>query len=438
MQGAASPSSKGSLLVGVDDTDSPQGGCTTALAASLPALFPDLEPDGPPRLVRLNPNIPWKTRGNAAIALRFHGHADLDDALAAVVKLVEGAAERHERTEPGVVVAHAPPPASFYEAAVTRVVTRDEADAAIRAAGARAWGGRGVIGAAAALAWDPVPREREDQDAAVGRVETAALAWPAARATWERIAYRAPERIGTPRDVDDAWVREVEWGFATTFDSYDLANDEVVCVPSGPDPVLWGIRGDDPEDLMRASAILGPERPASETLFLTNQGTDDHLVDRRIVDCQEHESVRVRGRIAKEPKDQNGTILAELDDGSGALRCAAYPPTRAFRRLLRALHVGDDVTACGGLHAAKDGRLTLGLEKLHVHATVPRPAGAPACPKCKQSMQSAGKGAGYRCKGCHTRAEGPRKADSVVRPGWHEVPASARRHLAMPLKRALR
>lgn len=398
------------LLLAVDDTDSPEGGCTTALADPLTAIFPDLLLQGPPRLVRLNPNVPWKTRGNAAIALRFSGDADPDEVLRAAVRLVERDAQRHARTEPGVVVAREAPPVWLYEAAVTRVVTREEVDEVLRKLDARAWGGRGVIGA------------------------TAALAWPAARTTWERIAYRAPERVGTPRAVEAAWVREIEWGFGTVFDSYDIANEEVVCVPGGLDPVLWGLRGEDPRELEHASALLGPERPAHETLFLTNQGTDDHLVERRAADCREHESARLRGRVTAGPTERNGTVLLEIEDGTGALRCAAYPPTRAFRHTVRALDAGDEITACGGLHAGPDGRLTLGIEKMLVHATVPRAAGAPACPTCARSMQSAGKGAGYRCRVCHTRAQA-RTAESLVRPGWHEVPASARRHLAMPLKR---
>lgn len=398
------------LLVGVDDTDSPLGGCTTALADPLAALFSGLRPAGPPRLVRLNPNIPWKTRGNAAIALRFEGEHDLDAALASVVAVVEKEAQRHDATAPGVVVAREPLPAHLYESAVTRVVERAEVEAALAQAGARWHGGRGIIGAAAALAW------------------------PAERATWERIAYRAPERVGKPREVDAAWVREVEWGYGTTFDSYDLENREVVCVPSGPDPVLWGLRGLDPHELERASRILGPERPARETLFLTNQATDDHLRDRRAAECREHESARVRGRVAAPPLERNGTVLVEIQDDTGALRCAAYPPTRAFRGVVRALAPGDDVTACGGIHLGSDGRPTLGLEKLLVHATAPRRAGPPTCPRCGRAMASIGQGAGFRCRDCHTRADAPRTATSIVRPGWHEVPASARRHLAMPLR----
>src|SRR6059036_1891027 len=59
------------LWIGVDDTDSLQGMCTTFLATEIiRELTGYYHLIGYPRLVRLNPNIPWKTRGNGAIAIR--------------------------------------------------------------------------------------------------------------------------------------------------------------------------------------------------------------------------------------------------------------------------------------------------------------------------------------------------------------------------------
>src|SRR2546427_7994220 len=59
------------LWIGVDDTDSLSGMCTTFLATEIVRdLTQDLDLIGYPRLVRLNPNIPWKTRGNGAVCIR--------------------------------------------------------------------------------------------------------------------------------------------------------------------------------------------------------------------------------------------------------------------------------------------------------------------------------------------------------------------------------
>ena len=401
------------LLVGVDDTDSRQGGCTTALVPLLEATFPELRPARAPRLVRLNPNVPWKTRGNGALALAFEGDLALDDALARVARVVRAVARTEEGTEPGYAVAHAPLDPALYDAAASRIVERAEAERALKAVDARWEGGRGVIGAAAAMAW------------------------PAARATWERIAYREAARIGTPREVDPARLRAVEAAFPSLFDTYDLVEDDVVCVPASPCPVLWGLRGDDPDDLARASLALGPERPVREMLFLTNQGTDDHLRACRAGDARAFGSVLVRGRVVARPREGNGCVsfdVADPEDGA-TLRAMAYPPTRSFRRVVRRLDAGDDVTVAGGVHQGPDGRLTVGLEKLCLHAAAPRRAGNPLCPGCGRTMKSAGAGAGFRCRECGTREARPRTTAAGVPLGWHEVPASARRHLARPLKR---
>ena len=59
------------LHIGIDDTDSVKGGCTTWLATEIIRELQEFDLIGHPRLVRLNPNVPWKTRGNGAVALVF-------------------------------------------------------------------------------------------------------------------------------------------------------------------------------------------------------------------------------------------------------------------------------------------------------------------------------------------------------------------------------
>ena len=59
------------LHIGLDDTDSVKGGCTTWLATEIIKDLSEFDLIGNPRLVRLNPNVPWKTRGNGAVSLIF-------------------------------------------------------------------------------------------------------------------------------------------------------------------------------------------------------------------------------------------------------------------------------------------------------------------------------------------------------------------------------
>jgi tRNA(Ile2)-agmatinylcytidine synthase len=61
------------LHIGFDDTDSLKGRCTTHLAFKITDyLLREKKVDflDYPLLIRLNPNVPWKTRGNGAVCLR--------------------------------------------------------------------------------------------------------------------------------------------------------------------------------------------------------------------------------------------------------------------------------------------------------------------------------------------------------------------------------
>ena len=61
------------LHIGFDDTDSSKGMCTTFLAYTTAGMLlkkGDVFLDFP-RLVRFNPNIPWKTRGNGAVSMKI-------------------------------------------------------------------------------------------------------------------------------------------------------------------------------------------------------------------------------------------------------------------------------------------------------------------------------------------------------------------------------
>jgi len=53
------------MFVAFDDTDSLESMCTTFLATEMIKALGVYDLIGLPRLVRLNPAVPWKTRGNS-------------------------------------------------------------------------------------------------------------------------------------------------------------------------------------------------------------------------------------------------------------------------------------------------------------------------------------------------------------------------------------
>lgn len=411
-------------VVGLDDTDSRERGmCTTYVAARVAERLRRLGRVERVLLVRLNPAVEHKTRGNAALAI----HADCDPGVAydvardAVATLAESA---DESTNPGLVVADhgydadAIPDrlASFALDAIRDHLAIDDAERAIEACGYRSWhagDGRGRIGALAAIgAW----RALEE--------------W-----THEYISYREPERWGTPREVDrESVFRAADDAYPTVWDTVDRGADEVVCVPRTPGPVLHGIRGDDPDAVRRVAEAIEGEPVATSQPFVTNQGTDVHLRDGSIDAVRDGRAYRVDGVVAAAPETRRGGhVFVTIEDPDGdALECAAFEPTKRFRDRVRALRPGDRITACGEV-----GRATLKLEKFAVRDLRRHERVTPNCPDCGRTMESAGRAQGFRCRDCGTAASERDvvEIDRDLEHGWHEVPPRARRHVAKPLVR---
>ena len=94
------------LHIGVDDTDSTRQGCTTYIGALIveKLLMENVEFNDYPNLIRLNPNIPWKTRGNGAIALRINIEEEKIDEIERIIidTVAENADLECEKTQPGI------------------------------------------------------------------------------------------------------------------------------------------------------------------------------------------------------------------------------------------------------------------------------------------------------------------------------------------------
>jgi len=402
------------MRIGIDDTDAPDGMCTTYLGAVLcRKLAGQGFRVGIPRLLRLNPNVPWKTRGNAAICIDAGG--DPEEAFRIACGCVERLAVLGaEATHPGVAVVENPPDPAFYRKALQDFCTVEEAREVLEMAGARYRGwklGRGLIGATAAVSAD-LPD-----------------------ATWELLAYRTPDRWGTRRQIDrPSFFLSEDATSPRTWDTVDREQGIVVCSPHTPDPVLFGIRGESPWWVAYARTFLGTENPGMEQIFLTNQSTDAHLREGRIGVLADGRSYRLSGVVAgKAETGRGGHVAVPLEDGGTVLPCMAYEPTKGFRDVVRALRTGDRVEACGSY---KGG--SLNLEKIRILSlageTERRP---PVCRACRRRMTSAGKDKGYKCRSCGSRAREPEVCHHprTVSCGWYEVPSSARRHLARPLIR---
>ncbi|MBN1861119.1 MAG: DUF1743 domain-containing protein [Candidatus Thermoplasmatota archaeon] len=400
---------------------------------------------GYPRLVRLNPNIPWKTRGNGALCLcvgkkdktikQKIGEINGDDVLCSssftheldendqqdvytIVReiLKKQARIEDENTNPGFVLLSTRPPLHLYKKAVRSIVTLDDVLLVLQKLHARFEGyknQRGLIGAAAAIAWDP-----DD-------------------CTFEVIAYRMNTRWGTKREVDGESVKKLDEKYRSTFDNYDYRNHHNRITPNSPCPILFGIRGDVAEELTAAVASVNSEPIESWLVFQSNQGTDEHLQQKRINEVKPFESVRIEGKVTENPHTiSGGHVLFNLTDGTSIIPCIAYEPTKEFRGIIRGLFNGDLVTVYG---AVRESPLTVNLEKIFIKelTSVPLKTENPVCPKCGKHMKSKGKEQGYKCIRCKTTSNAPiiQNQPRSIAKGFYEVPVCARRHLSKPLKR---
>ena len=405
------------MYIGIDDTDSENGLCTTYLAA---VLMERLQPLGEikdfPRLIRLNPCARYKTRGNAALA--FNIESDSPDKVKemALLTVQELSDFSGANTNPGLVVADGitEPMKAFYHRAVTEILEIDEAKQILDQDGIWYRGfknGRGLIGALAAT----------------GAVLP--------DFTYELIAYRERRSWGRPRYIEEKSVWNADaLTYPLTWDTVDHYNNRIVFAPHSKDPVLFGIRGSDPKVIEVAFQAIKSEPIERKVLYLTNQGTDSHILQgnrRRIHDCQ---SYRIKGLIAEPPMViEGGHIFFTIRNDSGSLKCAAYEPTKNFRSPVKQLIAGDELEVFGSF---RDG--TLNLEKMNVLKLAAQDVlVAPLCPQCNRRMESSGRGQGYRCRRCKTKAI---NRDRIIlqrelETGFYEVPPSARRHLSKPLLR---
>lgn len=406
------------LIIGIDDTDSERGFCTTYLAA---VLIERLRASGhhvcTPKLVRLNPCARYKTRGNAAIAIPVEAEDPERIGQIALDTLLELSDLSGINTNPGLVIAErvTEEMRRFYRRAVTEILEIEEAKGILTSEGIWHRGfknQRGLIGALAA-----VGSEFDDS-------------------TYELITYRRRELWGTPRTLDEGSIWEADRAtYPATWDTVDYSNRRIVFSPHSPDPVLFGIRGDDPDAIRRAFSMIRSEAPERCVMYVTNQGTDAHIIDMRGRDACLHDdrSYRLRGSVAGEPRAiEGGHVFFPLDLGERKIECAAFEPTKCFRRIVRSLIPGDLIEVYGSM---KSG--TLNLEKIDIISMEKRRRSRPQLCACGRRMESAGAGQGYRCRRCRTRSM---EAEIVDLPrdigeGLYEVPPSARRHLAKPLVR---
>ena len=414
------------LHIGLDDVDSPKGGCTTYLGYLIARYLKSrgAEPLDLPYLVRLNPNVPAKTRGNGAVSF----HVKVEDSLVeeivrGVEAITSSAAERHGKTSPGLLVASGDALSSIsivYSRALNEYLPRSYVEELLEALAkegkvfATAHRGRGLVGAAAAVG-----------------------AFPLREFTYELLLYASKTHVDR-RALESTLVELDREYRPLLFATYDYAEKRPLALPRGPTPVVAGLRAVDPDVLLRAAKILEERFGLREwIIYKTNQATRVHLSRRkRISQVRPYDSVVVRGRVSARPVVlRGGHVKVVLCDESGCLAAMFYWETGRLRHVARLLEEGDLVEIGGGV--VPRWGLTLNAEYVRVIEVKPREViQNPLCPRCGARMESAGRGKGFKCPKCGFRAREVAKVRRVyariLEPGEYVASPRAYRHLTQP------
>jgi tRNA(Ile2)-agmatinylcytidine synthase len=414
------------VYIGFDDTDSPNGMCTTYLAYKMvnvlkkqKVTFLDF-----PNLIRFNPNIPWKTRGNGAVGLTIS--TSNPQKIKQIIKnLIETYSDTKNGANPGLVFfdkQNIPDEfKQFSSKALWKLIHRDDAKKFILKHNLDSFylgNGQGLVGAIGVIGY-----KFFDQ-------------------TYELLSYRNRSKFGTKREIDHTQVKEMqEKTFPQTFNNYDNDKEKILISPHGPDPVFYGIRGENPSSLISASKLLKPEEKLDGYLiFKSNQGTGDHL--KNLINSENfkpYTSGTITGIVIKSPVViKGGHVFFSIQSKNDIFRCGVYKPTK-ITDIAKNLIVGDKIKIGGGVRkATKTFQRLINIEFINVLKLEKKyQIINPFCNKCKKRMKSKGQNQGYQCIKCGKKAIKKQviKIPRLISKKLYIPVISAHRHLTRPKQR---
>jgi len=414
------------LHIGIDDTDSPKGMCTTFLAYKIISRLKKEDVDflDFPNLVRFNPNIPWKTRGNGAVGFKI-STSNPKKIKNLVKKFVKQYSDVKNGANPGLVFCQDEKiPDDFYKLssdAMWKLINRNSAKKILAKHNFDFFylgNGQGLVGATSVIGYN-----FEDQ-------------------TYELLSYRKPSHFGKKRTLDKYKVKQMqEKTYPNTFNSFDSKKNKILLMPHGPDPVFYGVRGENSKTLISASKMIQPkEKLAGHLIFKSNQGTGDHLKNQIDVNnFLPYTSGTLQGIVDSKPIiTKGGHVFFSIMSKNTKIKCAVYKPTR-ITDIANELIVGDTIKVGGGIRkATKTLPRILNLEFIEILKLEKKSKLVnPFCQKCKKHMKSKGKNQGFQCVHCKNtfshkiRQFIPRSLKKQL----YIPDVSAHRHLTKPSQR---
>jgi len=399
--------------IGLDDTDSVDGGCTTW---DFHLLLSEIEESGfeinnAPRLVRLWPFAPERTRGNAALSAEIIVNSGNELEFIGLIEnwfnsryLIENDWDALPHN-PSLVWTINQFPEEWYWDGVRNFVDPElRMEKLNQINGVKYWyrgSNRGVVGVTSSIAW----RGLKD--------------W-----TWEATAWRKQAMIGQDRIVSNSRVREMSEKFPQTILNRDPNAGKSLITPRTPCPVLYGVRSENEIVANEAHKWLQESNDVEGAVAMrvhrTNQATDDHII-----------KVKYGVVISEIIEVKGGHASLSVFSGDKKYSLVAFKQGGGVNSLLRRTVIGD-IVGWRGLSSSED---EIHLESLIVLDASPRFLERPIC-ECGHRFQRQGRGQPLRCSDCGKLTNSIWKGVEFDNEGeWMEPLPSHRRHLAKPLNR---
>ncbi|MEM4041485.1 MAG: tRNA(Ile)(2)-agmatinylcytidine synthase [Saccharolobus sp.] len=408
-------------IVGIDDHDSYKFGCTTHFSILLLSnliKFHNVKLLDLPYLVRLNPNVPWKTRGNAAIRLFLEFNGTKKE-LAEIIfyystKYVENISLAHNfGRKPGLAIIDEEDfkknQAKFYDLyimGVSDIIPMDYARSIAEKYNIEIRGDRGIIGSIASIG-------------------------VSGDYTYELIAYRKKENWLRKRYIENQSVKEIDTlYFPNVFANYDYIEDKPLIVSHGYDPILFGIRGTSIKILLNALKMITTEEDIDFfAIFKSNQGTDIHL---KFTGIHFYQEIKRLIEIDEVFILKGGDVLIRSTNNEHIF---VYKETGELNKAAKQLKKGDKLLVYGAVKPSQKFGKIIEAEKFEIIELNDIIYSNPFCPKCGSSTESLGKNKGFRCKKCKyiikSSGKVKKKITRDISLGVYQT--RAYRHLTKPL-----
>ena len=384
------------LHIGIDDTDEFFYGCTTNFLRELiktihrSSISKYVQFIDYPYLTRLNPSIPYKTRGNGAVSLHIQVHEHAVRDLLEILRSLASDIGSGRGAEPGVVVVYGSGRdevlRDYYSRVLSDVIYIDVAERIInKLSGEIIARGRGIVGALGSISNFFVESD----------------------CTYEILGYSLRDKEFYI-DPDRVYLMDKSTK-PYTFNNIDPETNKILITPRIGRPVVLGVRGESPQILIRAIEILKPEGVDEYLIFKTNQGTDQHLVPRELSEAKPYRTGLFIAQVSRDPEIRiGGDIFIEITDPSNnniKALAAIYREFGENRLVARNLVKGDLVEIGGSVKPLSSGSSTssivinveylkiLKLRTIYIERN-------PLCPKCGSRMISRGKNKGFKCPRC--------------------------------------